>query len=106
MYSALSVVTLLTALTAKREIDWRVVINEMRLLFTGTLTYAARWTEAGIDWWDAVDVIGINAHYPLVANDSIPSVESLQEAWEQVIAKGYVEHTHSSVHGIQSTYCR
>ena len=45
---------------------WRRVVAEARTRFHGTIVYGANWGEfESIGWWDAVDVIGIDAYFPL-----------------------------------------
>ncbi len=51
---------------------WRALIGEVRRLYSGTLTYDANWDrEAGtIEFWDALDVIGVSFYAPLAARPS------------------------------------
>lgn len=45
---------------------WRALIADVRARFPGLLTYSANWDEAdNVVFWDALDLIGINAFYPL-----------------------------------------
>lgn len=45
---------------------WRSLITEVRGIFDGLLTYSANWDEAeDVLFWDQLDLIGINAFYPL-----------------------------------------
>ncbi len=46
---------------------WRRLASDVRDLFAGTLTYAANWDREleQIEWWDAVDYIGVDAFWPL-----------------------------------------
>jgi hypothetical protein len=45
---------------------WRALIADVRASFSGLLTYSANWDEAdGVTFWDALDLIGVNAFYPL-----------------------------------------
>ena len=49
------------------EDDWRLIIATVRRYFEGTLTYAANWTDyEKVPFWDALDVIGIQAYFPLL----------------------------------------
>jgi hypothetical protein len=61
---------------------WRVIIDSVRSRFSGAITYAANWDgyRARVPFWDAVDLVGIDAYFPLtgIAN---PSVEELVAAW-------------------------
>lgn len=47
---------------------WRSLIEEVRAVFPGLLTYSANWDEAeDVLFWDQLDLIGINAFYPLAS---------------------------------------
>lgn len=64
----------------EREADWRALIDKVRGVYSGPLTYAANWhgeyDEIGI--WDALDYVGINAFFPL-GEESVPSLEQLRQ---------------------------
>ena len=61
---------------------WRSLIEEVRAIYGGRLTYAANWDKyARIEFWDALDLVGVDAYFPLVA-DATPDMEALVEAWE------------------------
>jgi len=60
---------------------WRALIAEVREIYEGPLTYAVNWDEyADIEFWDALDLIGIDAYFPLVGH-STPDVDDLVDAW-------------------------
>ena len=66
----------------EREAYWRGLIEEIREIFPGKLTYAANWDEyQTIPFWDALDYIGIDAYFPL-HDAKTPSVRRLEKAWE------------------------
>lgn len=45
---------------------WHRLIDDVRAVFPGLLTYSANWDEAeDVIFWDRLDFIGINAFYPL-----------------------------------------
>ncbi len=46
---------------------WRQLASDIREVFSGELTYAANWDREfeQIEWWDAVDHIGVDAFWPL-----------------------------------------
>ena len=49
--------------------------------YDGTIVYGANWGEfESMDWWDAVDVIGIDAYFPLSDGDT-PSEAEIVRAW-------------------------
>ncbi len=67
--------------TTARTNDWRGVIRAVRAAYRGQITYAANWDEeAKIQWWDAVDQIGVDAYYPVSQTDQ-PTVTQLVAAW-------------------------
>jgi hypothetical protein len=65
-----------------RAADWRRMISETRRIFTGPVTYASNHSgeESSIQWWDAVDYIGVDAYYPLT-NKNDPTLAELKAAW-------------------------
>lgn len=61
---------------------WNRVIDKVREVYKGLLTYSANWTEyKEVPFWDKMDFIGIDAYFPLAGNDN-PSPEELKNAWE------------------------
>jgi hypothetical protein len=69
--------------TMHREAEWREVISAVREVYSGKISYAANWD--GLDrvpFWDAVDVIGVHAYFPLSA-DAAPSREDLDTGWDE-----------------------
>ena len=45
---------------------WTSLIEQVRGVFPGLLTYSANWDEAeNVLFWDQLDLVGINAFYPL-----------------------------------------
>lgn len=49
---------------------WTSLIADVRARFDGILTYSANWDEAeDVLFWDQLDLIGINAFYPLADHD-------------------------------------
>ncbi len=78
----LSVGTELQRATALREADWRALIDEVRQVYHGKLTYAANWNDEfeAVAFWDALDYIGIQAYFPLTDRRT-PSVDTLRHGW-------------------------
>ena len=58
--------------------QWREIIGEVRRVYRGTLTYGANWGQEvqNIEFWDALDVIGVSFYEPL-AEEPTTSVEEL-----------------------------
>jgi len=73
--------------TEGQAAQWRSTIAAVRDAFGGTLTYAGDWTSAnGIGWWDALDLIGVDAYYPLAAaGNSTPTATQMANAWSPIL---------------------
>jgi len=66
---------------------WLQVIREVRARYDGIVLYAADPDEAArVPFWDAVDIIGIDAYYPLSAA-ATTDVSVLQRSWEPILAE-------------------
>ena len=60
--------------TLRFEDEWRALIADVRAHTGAPLTYAANWTDyQRVPFWDALDVIGIQAYFPLT--DQRPPAE-------------------------------
>ena len=52
--------------TLRHESEWRSTIAGVRAVFHGELLYAASWDEAGrVPFWDALDLVGVDAYFPV-----------------------------------------
>ena len=70
--------TELTAAALQRPEDWRRLITQVKQHYPGPLVYAAHWENFDrIDFWDALDYIGINAYFPL-SGDAPPTAAALK----------------------------
>jgi hypothetical protein len=68
---------------------WIDIIDAVREVYDGTLTYAAATDEAiHVSFWDALDQIGVNA-YPPLTTEADPTVGELIAAWHSVSADNY-----------------
>jgi hypothetical protein len=68
-----------------READWRRLIARVRERFRGPLTYSANFDGyRRIPFWDALDVIGISAYFPLSPGPS-PTDTDLAAAWDAIL---------------------
>ncbi|MHA1338407.1 MAG: glycoside hydrolase family 113 [Promethearchaeota archaeon] len=65
-----------------REDKVRSMIHEIRNVYSGKLTYAANHDSFWyINWWDEMDIIGIDSWFPFTM-DSEPDVEELTSVWD------------------------
>ncbi|MEO5988795.1 MAG: hypothetical protein ABIU54_03815 [Candidatus Eisenbacteria bacterium] len=45
---------------------WRALIADVRRVYKGSISYGANWDEVQrIDFWDAVDLVGVSFYFPL-----------------------------------------
>jgi hypothetical protein len=64
---------------------WGRLIREIRKVFPGVITYSSNWDEVeGVLFWDQLDLIGINAFYPLADRDGATYGEYLAGAGRAV----------------------
>jgi hypothetical protein len=63
---------------------WVGIIDKVKEVYSGILTYAANWTEyKEVPFWDKVDFIGIDAYFPLSGSEE-PTLEELVSSWERI----------------------
>ncbi|WP_236970327.1 glycoside hydrolase family 113 [Membranihabitans marinus] len=66
---------------------WQEVIDSVKSIYSGPLTYASNWDEYEmVDFWDRLDYIGVNAYFPL-HDDKVASMSDLTEAWKPIRKK-------------------
>ena len=71
----------------KRPLFWKNLIQEIKSLYKGKLTYAANWDEfEQIDIWKELDYIGIDAYFPLSSKKQ-PSLDQLKKSWSKYVKK-------------------
>lgn len=82
----LAVGTELAGVSADRA-DWLGVVRAVRGRYAGVLLYAANFDEyPKVTFWDAVDLVGIDAYWPLSrTSTSDPGV--LQQGWAPIVAQ-------------------
>lgn len=67
--------------------QWLILIREVRSRYSGTVLYAADPDEyARVPFWDALDMIGIDAYWPL-SESPTTDVSALQRSWEPIRAE-------------------
>jgi glyoxylase-like metal-dependent hydrolase (beta-lactamase superfamily II) len=81
---ALCIGTELRRTVVERPDDWRRLIAEIRTVYAGELTYAANWylEFQEVPFWDDLDYIGIQAYFPLSAEER-PSLAALERGWQE-----------------------
>ena len=76
----LCVGTELTFASQKTE-HWRSMIRSVREIYNGPLIYAANWDDyKDVKFWDALDMAGIDAYFPLSNRDNA-SIEEIRAGW-------------------------
>jgi hypothetical protein len=73
--------------TQRQDVLWRALINQIRRIFPGRLTYGANWDAvAEVPFFDALDSIAVDAYYPLAPLVQNATVRQLVDAWRQPAA--------------------
>ena len=68
---------------AHRPEFWTQLINKIRKVYKGKLTYAANWNEyTKTPFWDQLDYIGIDAYFPL-SDVQTPSLVDCKAGWQK-----------------------
>ncbi|MCA8955424.1 MAG: hypothetical protein KDC87_05085 [Planctomycetes bacterium] len=71
--------------TAVHTAQWRAIIRAVREVTRAPLTYAANWSDyQRIGFWDALDIIGVQAYFPLADRRDAPD-ELLRAGWRRVM---------------------
>jgi hypothetical protein len=66
---------------------WNILIDSIKTVYSGKLTYAANWDNyENVTFWNKLDNIGIDAYFP-VSNEQTPSFESCFDGWESDFQK-------------------
>ena len=62
---------------------WRSLIENIRSVYQGKLTYAANWWEEyeQIEFWDMLDYVGVQAYFEL-SDEPDPTSRMLAEGWD------------------------
>ncbi len=74
--------TELTSTATSRPAYWRALADTVRTVYDGQLTYAANWHKEyqQIEFWDALDYVGVQAYFPL-SKTANPPLDTLQARW-------------------------
>jgi len=66
----------------KRPEFWKNLIQKVRKVYSGQVTYAANWDNyQKISFWEELDFIGIDAYFPLTQG-ATPTLAELKKGWE------------------------
>ena len=75
--------TELEKFVAKRPQYWKSLIQKIRKIYKGKLTYAANWDEfKRVSFWNLLDYIGVDAYFPL-SEEKTPSVKQYEQGWQK-----------------------
>ena len=73
--------------TTHREKAWRQLIDDIRAIYDGVLTYGAHADEVWeVPFWDQLDFIGVSAYFEL-ADGPVASRSDLVAAWQPLVSK-------------------
>jgi hypothetical protein len=74
-------------IASSHEQEWRRIIERVRAIYKGPLTYGANFDEVfEVPFWDALDWIGVSGYFPLTP-DATPDRATLVRAWQPVLAQ-------------------
>lgn len=69
-----------------RPMFWNQLIQEIKMLYDGPLTYAANWDNyENVSFWGELDFIGIDAYFPL-SDEKLPSKEEINKLWTRYLS--------------------
>ncbi len=70
----------------KQPERWDLLIDEIKEIYNGGLTYAANWHDEyeHVVFWDRLDYIGIQAYFPLTKTEN-PDLETIEKGWDRHI---------------------
>ncbi|MEO7563108.1 MAG: hypothetical protein ABIT07_10970, partial [Ferruginibacter sp.] len=77
--------TELGAAIKERPAFWISLIDSVKQIYHGKLTYAANWDDyKNFPLWEKLDYIGVDAYFPL-SDEVTPTITSLTKAWKKYI---------------------
>ncbi len=84
----LCIATELSNPVRSRPAFWKSLIEEIRRVYTGRLTYAANWYRDYdvVELWPDLDYIGVNAYFPLTDRNG-PSISEIMSGWKPHIER-------------------
>jgi len=79
-----SVGTELKQFAIKRPQFWKQLIQKVRAVYTGPLTYAANWDEYDkITFWQELDYIGVDTYFP-INKTKTPTISKTLRNWKAI----------------------
>lgn len=61
---------------------WKGLIQKVKKVYTGKLTYAANWDEfKRVSFWNELDFIGVDAYFPL-SDKKTPTIADFEAGWK------------------------
>ncbi len=70
---------------SQRPSFWNKLIDSVKQIYHGQITYAANWDDYDkVPFWRKMDFIGVDAYFPLV-NDKTPSTQDIIDAWDKYL---------------------
>ncbi|MBW1296502.1 glycoside hydrolase family 113 [Aquimarina litoralis] len=68
----------------KQPKKWLLLVQEIKTLYHGKLTYAANWDGEYdfVEFWNEMDYIGIQAYFPLT-NKPNPDLQQIKQGWKK-----------------------
>lgn len=74
--------TELNRFVSMRPKFWSNLIDKVRTVYKGELTYAENWdTFDAVPFWDKIDYIGVDAYFPLCEKQT-PTITTLKKGWK------------------------
>jgi hypothetical protein len=72
----------------EHEAQWRSIIDLVRARYSGPLTFASNWDSyERVRFWDALDLVGIQAYFPLVKPGEVADDAALRAGWTSVMRR-------------------
>jgi hypothetical protein len=76
--------TELNAFTIERTDFWCGLIEEVKAIYSGQLTYAENWDKYDtVGFWDSLDFIGIDAYFP-ISESQTPNLDEVISSWSSL----------------------
>lgn len=62
------------------------LVEDVRMVFSGPITYASNWDAYEHEWWSSVDYIGVDAYFPLT-DTRAPTIDQVVNSWAAIVPK-------------------